>query len=234
MTTSRFLSKGDILGNLFRDGEAYFRIMGVAMTNLEAGGTAGNYGYIANCTPGTASGWYNVINASNRHELVPESRGWIYHWAFGISPSTAEIYIQYPKDIDRRYLYRSLSVGTVPAGMIRGQDYPYDTFDIGDDNEFFTLHNELEPAFNAYVSTNFATTSDSVPVKLRFIGRKYKIQYLKSAEGLDTSGMTQAQRQRILANAIGPNDARRVYFREIGDGVNPVDAPDWIAEYMRS
>ena len=233
MSTSRFLSHGDILGFLFKDGEAYFRITGVSPTSLEAGNTVSNYGYIADVNPGTPSNWYSVVNPSNRREIVPETRDWAFHFAFGIAPSIAEIYIQYPRGIDRRYLYRSLSIGTVPAGAIRGKDHPYDGFDLCADNEIFTLHNEFEPSFAAHIPTTLAPASASIPVKLRFIGRKYKLAYLRQAAGLDTAGMSATERNRALANVMSRSDAQRAYFREIGDGYNPVDAPDWIAAQMR-
>jgi hypothetical protein len=145
--SDRFLAEGDIIALKMLDGiqtHLYpFQVDTIEVPNNYAQFSIGSATALA--TAGT--GWNTIQDTSNRYILEPESSGIIYQVFFGVYPSFARVYRQYPSGVDRGSLTGTRSPGTDPIGFISGDMSPLLFPSVV--TEFFTLRGN-HPAFYGY------------------------------------------------------------------------------------
>ena len=74
-------------------------------------------------TAGT--GWRTIQDSSNRYLLEPENNGVLHQVYYGITPSYARVYRQYPSGVDRGSLVGTRNPGVDAVGYIDGVLSPY-------------------------------------------------------------------------------------------------------------
>ncbi len=163
-----YLKDHDILGLIFeKDNSAhifYFRIDRTEPSNFP-------YSFGSISASGN-SGWIDLQDSStNTYFLEPDDENVINHFFYGISPSRAEVYFQYPKDVDRWKLFGSRAVGS-QHGVIFGWESPYRH--PHPKTEFITVYGK-RPAMNVYNPTSSAQT-----IRVMFYARTYRVEIIES------------------------------------------------------
>jgi hypothetical protein len=157
-----FLEQGHLLALGFNEGWACFRIQHKEWSNLKPWslGAVAALGSLAT---------FNLIQtaAPSVHYLEPHDRGLIYHIFFGVTPSPARIYSQYPPHDDLGSMLAATRVVGGDVGYIDGNKSPYNgPFSL--ETELFTVK-ERYPALQAYNPLNDAMYN----VMLAFDQRQY-------------------------------------------------------------
>ena len=154
-----FLKEGYILGIGMTDAERrknfYFKVLSVEECLYPY-----SFGAIA---AGSSSGWKRPQDASNRYFLDPPQPSLINHFFIGLSPTRAELYLQYPLDRDKGSLVGTRVVGSGIGIFASGRLSPLTQ--PSSLTELITIHN-IDPAFNAYT-----------PVAATVLCNFYAVQY---------------------------------------------------------
>jgi len=93
------------------------------------------------------TGWNTIQDSSNRYILEPEYTGVIYQVFYGISPSYARVYRQYPSGVDRGSLTGTRNPGADPIGYVSGDQSPL--LQPSPTTELFTVRGQ-HPAYYGY------------------------------------------------------------------------------------
>jgi len=162
-----FFKNKDILGLVFEKANDpyvfYFRIERIEPTVYPY-----SFGSIASSD---SSGWIDLKDSStNTYFLEPDDESIINHFFYGISPSRAEVYLQYPKGIDRWKLYGSRTVGS-QHGAIFGWESPYKY--PQPKTELITVKGK-RPAMNVYNPMSSAQT-----IRVMFYVMTYRVSLIK-------------------------------------------------------
>jgi len=138
-----FLKPGQMLAVQMIENQSrkhyYFRILGVEETPYPY-----SFGAIS---AGSSSGWKRPQDAQTRYFLEAAEESVAIHHFTGVSPTRAEIYLQYPLDKDRNSLVGSRTVGSGIGIFAEGKNSPYR--DPSPRTELLSLK-DIGPAFNAY------------------------------------------------------------------------------------
>jgi len=97
-----------------------FRIESVEYPNNRAEFSIGS----ATALAAAGTGWNTIQDSSNRFILEPEFAEVIYQGYYGITPSIARVYRQYPSGVDRGSLVGTRNPGVDPIGYISGDMSP--------------------------------------------------------------------------------------------------------------
>ena len=148
-------------------------------------------------TAGT--GWDEIQDANSRYLLEPEFQNYLYlvHW--GVTPSIARIYRQYPAGVDRGSLLGTRAVGDA-SGWIDGVKSPAGF--PSPLTEMWILKG-THPAFNGY---HPYTEPGSITVRMNFYLTKFYVGY--------TKGATPPPGVKVLARTMG--------------GITLFEAPQWL------
>ena len=138
-----FLKEGYILGIGMTDENVrknfYFKVL-----SIEECIHPYSFGAIA---AGGSSGWLRPKDASNRYFLDPPQSTLINHFFIGVSPTRAEIYLQYPLDRDKGSLVGTRVIGSGIGVFASGSFSPL--MQPSSLTELITIK-DIDPAFNAY------------------------------------------------------------------------------------
>mgnify|MGYP001601983963 FL=1 len=167
--TDRFHNVGDIIALKMLEGSTVhlypFRIEAVETPNNRAEFSIGSATALA--TAGT--GWNTIQDASNRFILEPEFAEVIYQGFYGITPSIARVYRQYPSGVDRGSLVGTRNPGVDPIGYISGDMSP--GLWPSPITEFYSIRGQ-HPAFYGYHP--YARPS-SITVRMNFYITMYGV-----------------------------------------------------------
>ncbi len=113
---------GEVVGLIFAKGGApttrYFQIQATEGTVLAPFGLGA-----AAAMAAAGTGWSRIQDSNNRDYLVPPDKGFIYQVFYGITPSTAWVYRQFPGGVDRGSLNVVRAIGD-PVGYVDGYASP--------------------------------------------------------------------------------------------------------------
>lgn len=163
-----WLDQGWLLALGFYEGWVCFRIKHREWSRLKPF-SLGTVATVSNLTA------YNeIIDSQSRHYLEPHSNDLIYHTFWGVTPTRARIYTQYPPRADLGSMLAVERSETGDIGYIDGEDSPYNgPFSL--DTELFTVK-EKYPAFQVY-----NPLPDSMyNVMLNFAQRHYTYTIIKN------------------------------------------------------
>ena len=182
--TDRFHDIGHIIALKMLEGSAVklypFRIEAVEYPNNRAEFSIG----AATALAAAGTGWNTIQDASNRFILEPEFAEVIYQGFYGITPSYARVYRQYPSGVDRGSLVGTRNPGVDPIGYISGDMSP--GLWPSPITEFYSVRGQ-HPAFYGYHP--YARPS-SITIRMNFYITVYGVSCIE--------GMTEAE---ILAQA---------------------------------
>lgn len=164
--TDRLHKEGDIVALKMRRGSdivlAYLQINTVERPNDLLDYSLGAASALA--TAGT--GWNEILDSSSYKHLEPEFEEILYQAFYGITPSFARVYRQFPSGRDLGSLRGTRVVGTDPIGFVDGLISPYkhpspvtEFYNIkGTYPAFFGYHPYAEPSsitvrMNFFIST---------------------------------------------------------------------------------
>jgi len=167
---SLFLEQGWLLALGFYEGWACFRIQHKEWANLEPW-SLGTVAAVSNL-----SAYNEVQDSSSRHYLEPHAEGLIYHSFWGVTPSAARIYVQYPPRADLGSVLSVPRTTTGDVGYINGYKSPFDG-PFSPATELFTVK-EKYPQFQAYNPLNDSMYN----VMLNFDQRHYSYTVIKDKE----------------------------------------------------
>ena len=112
--TDRFHNVGDIIALKMLEGSAVklypFRIESQEYPNNRTEFSIG----AATALAAAGTGWNTIQDASNRFILEPEFAEVLYQGFYGITPSIARVYRQYPSGVDRGSLVGTRNPGSTP------------------------------------------------------------------------------------------------------------------------
>jgi len=196
-----FLEQGWLLALGFSEGWACFRIKHKEWANLEPW-SLGEVTALANLAD------YDVIQDSqSRHYLEPHNEGLIYHSFWGVTPTRARIYVQYPPRAEIGSMLSIPRSVTGDIGYIDGQKSPY-TGPFSLATELFTVK-EKYPQVQVYNPLN----DDMYNVMLNFDQRHYSYQVIRNID--------------LIRDMLTGN--RRVKKYTMGPAwPNVTTAPDWL------
>lgn len=145
--TSRLHEIGDIVALKMRRGGdivlAYLRIDAVELPNNLRNFSMGAATGLAQA----GTGWNEIENSSGDEYPEPEEEEVLFQAFYGISPSYARLYRQYPSGTDRGSILRTRVPGTDAIGYLDGVDTPF--LHPSPVSEFYTIKG-LWPAFYGY------------------------------------------------------------------------------------
>ena len=145
--TDRFHNVGDVVALKMLEGSAVklypFRIEAQEFPNNRSEFSIG----AATALAAAGTGWNTIQDASNRFILEPEFAEVIYQGFYGITPSIARVYRQYPSGVDRGSLVGTRNPGVDPIGYINGDMSP--GLWPSPITEFYTVRGQ-HPAFYGY------------------------------------------------------------------------------------
>ncbi len=137
------LKEGHILGVQLMDEEQrrnfFFRVLSIEETPYPF-----SFGFLA---AGASSGWINPQDEAARTILNPREATLINHFFIGVSPTRAEVYLQYPLDRDKGTLTGTLIVGRGIGVFADGNMSPYRNPSL--QTELVSIR-DIHPAFNAF------------------------------------------------------------------------------------
>ena len=117
--------------------------------------------------------WDDIQDSASRYQLEPEYEDYLYQIFYGISPSYARIYRNYPTNVDIGSLIGTRVVGGA-VGFINGEQSPL--LSPSALTEFWTLKGN-HPSFMGYHP--YAEPS-SITVRMTFYVAKFLVEYLKT------------------------------------------------------
>lgn len=141
-----FLDQGNFLSLGFIEGWVCFRVTHREWSSLEPW----SLGAIAALS--NLAAWNEVQDANARHYLEPHDETLIYHSFWGVTPTRARIYAQYPPRADLGSSLATPRTITGDIGYIDGEKSPfYGPF--SPKTEIISVHDKF-PAFQAYNPLN--------------------------------------------------------------------------------
>ena len=174
--TDRLHNVGDIIVLKMLEGNSVklypFRIETVEYPNDRYEFSIGSATALA--TGGT--GWNTIQDASNRFILEPEFAEVIYQCFYGITPSYARVYRQYPSGVDRGSLVGTRNPGVDPIGYISGDMSP--GLWPSPITEFYSIRGQ-HPAFYGYHP--YARPS-SITIRMNFYIAMYGVSCIEMSE----------------------------------------------------
>lgn len=162
------------------------------------------------------SGWTAPSDSSGRRYLEPQEEETLYQIFTGITPTNAQLYLQYTQRVDRMNL---ITPRTVPGdiGFWDGEISRYR--DPSPETELWTVHN-LYPHMNVYNPADTNMTNESHVIGASFYITPYTYAVVK-----DRNKIMQFLRKDKPAT-----------IRTMGDGDRPIKAPSWLlndySQYM--
>lgn len=162
-----FLEVGYLLLLQFQEGFVPMRIMGRQWSNLApwALGPVAALGNLAN---------YNDLTAvQTQRYLEPYDQSIIYHTYWGVSPTRARTFYQYPPNVDSGSMLNNPRTIVGDVGYIDGEKSPYDG-PFSRQTEIITVK-ERYPQYQVYNPTNDAIQN----AKLRFDQWQYTYLIIK-------------------------------------------------------
>lgn len=166
--------------------------------------------------PGGTSGWETPTDAAGRFYLEPQEEETFYQFFIGLSPSRANMYLQYTQREDRMNLITPRPVPGI-IGYWPGQATPYQ--DPSPSTELWTVH-DLVPYFN--VENNQAEDADILEGQCPY-GTKIAASFYITP----FTYQVVKDKNRILQFLRGE---RRSTIVTMGDGNRPIKAPAWMNE----
>lgn len=151
----------------------------------------------AQATAGT--GWKEIQDANNRYWLEPEFQNFLHLIYWGVSPSIARVYRQYPAGVDRGSLLGTRAVGDA-AGWIDGVKSP--ALYPSALTETWVLKG-THPSYNGY---NPFLEPGSITVRMNFYLVKFYVSFVKGQQ---------------------PPPGLKVPMRTMGGG-SLFEAPQWL------
>lgn len=165
-----FLEQGWLLALGFYEGWPCFRIVHKEWANLEPW-SLGTVAALSNL-----SAYNEVQDASSRHYLEPHDEALIYHSFWGVTPTRARIYVQYPPRADVGSVLSVPRSTTGDVGYIDGEKSPFvGPFSLA--TELITVH-KTYPQFQVYNPLNDSMYN----VMMNFDQRHYSYQIIKDLE----------------------------------------------------
>jgi hypothetical protein len=197
----RLHRENDLLGLVFRKGPIpwmyYVRILTAEFPNDLKEFSIGS----ANALAAAGTGWETVDDSNGKEFLEPEEASKVNQVFYGIAPSQARVYRQYPTNIDRGSLVSTRAIGS-QVGYVDGRQspllYPSPT------SEFFVVKGH-HPAFMGYHP--YAQPS-SISVYMNFYVASYGVIELDPAQ------LSMEQKLRTRRITMG--------------GVSLMEAPSWL------
>lgn len=157
--------------------------------------------------------------------LEPQEEESIYQYFIGITPSVAQMYLQYTQREDRMSLITPRPVPG-PIGFWDGDFTPY--LDPAPGTEMWGIH-DLVPYFNVYLpgwANGSLYHADWRTIAASFYITPFTYQVLKANKGV--GGAPDGQdRAKVLSFLRGE---KRCTVRTMGDGFRPIKAPAWLIE----
>ncbi|MBA7499306.1 hypothetical protein ES704_02046 [subsurface metagenome] len=188
-----FLDQGHLLALGFFEGWACFRIKHREWANLEpwslGGITALN----------NLAAYNEVQDSQSRHYLEPHTEDLIYHSFWGVTPTRARIYVQYPPRADVGSVLAVPRSETGDIGYIDGDKSPYEG-PFSNATELFTVK-EKYPAFQGYNPLN----DDMDNVLLNFDQRHYSYQIIKNPDLIRSILIGTARAKKYTMGSAWPN-----------------------------
>ena len=157
---------------------------------------------------GNLAAWDEIQDANSRHYLEPYNPDIIYHTFFGVTPTQAQIKLQYPVRTDIGSMLSIARTLTDGVGIIDGYKSPF-WGPYSEATELFTVKDQY-PAFNIYNPTNDAI----VNAMLNFDQRQYTYEIIKD-------------RNLIKDILVG---TRRVKKYTLGTLPLQMDTPGWLVD----
>mgnify|MGYP001568499952 CR=1 FL=1 len=176
-------------------------------------------------TAGT--GWNLVQDSSNNKYLEPDYDNIVYQIFYGISPSYARVYRQYPSGTDRGNLFGVRTVGS-QVGYVNGIASPLRGPSVR--TEFLTVKGAA-PAFNGYIP--YAEPS-SVNVVMSFYITKTRARRLGMLQEAEYRSVIMPPAGGTPAGLPVPLElvkAARVFTM---GGMTLIEAPTWLGRGMTS
>lgn len=165
-----FLEQGYLLALGFYEGWVCYRLLHKEWANLQPW----SLGTVA--ALGNLSAYNEVQDAQSRHYLEPHDEGLIYQSFWGVTPTPARIYVQYPPRDDLGSVLATPRSITGDVGYIDGRKSPFDgPFSAA--TEIITVH-ERYPALQVYNPLNDSMYN----VMLNFDQRHYTYELIKDKD----------------------------------------------------
>jgi len=196
---------GDIVGlQLGEAAGAGAKIYSLEVTRVEGPNDLADYSIgTATAMSSDGTGWNAIQNTASANWLEPEDERTLYQIWYGITPSYARIYRQYPGGTDRGSLRGTRAVGSA-NGFIDGTDTPYR---YPSPRTMFHTVKGLNPNFNGYHP--YAIPATTPNIYLWFYVMKYQVRNI-------TGEMTAEKETRQQVFTVG--------------GIQPlVTAPTWLS-----
>lgn len=131
-----------IIGLLFDEGYWFVRLIGKQQRTVYKPYWFNSGSVIS---AGSTSGWETPTDDEGRYYLEPQNEDTLYQVFIGLTPSTAKLYLSYPKRIDRMNLITPRDIpGSI--GYWDGEDTPYRN--PSPETELWVTH-DMVPYFNA-------------------------------------------------------------------------------------
>ena len=121
------------------------------------------------------TGWDEIQDSNNRYYLEPEFQNYLHLIYWGVTPSIARIYRQYPAGVDRGSLLGTRAIGDA-AGWIDGVKSPAGFPSAL--TELWSLKG-THPAFAGY---HPYTEPGSITVRMNFYLVKFYVNYVKGRQ----------------------------------------------------
>jgi hypothetical protein len=207
--TDRWLEQGYYLALQFMEGWVCFRITGREPSKLRP------YSLGAVAAGGNIVAGWNTIQGPNAvYYLQPRSQNFIYHHFWGVTPTAARVYTQFPSQKDIGSLLastRNISLADGDVGYLDGNDSPY-AGPFNPATELFCVY-EKYPA----VQVLNPLTNPMANVKMSFDTMKYTFMVIKS----------QAMISELL---VGTRRVRKYTMGPIDP--SPTTIPKWLSDLV--
>lgn len=188
-----FLEQGYLLALGFFEGWACFRLQHKEWANLEPW----SLGTVA--ALGNLSAYNEVQDSNSRHYLEPHDEALIYHSFWGVTPTPARIYVQYPPRTDLGSVLSVPRSVTGDVGYIDGRKSPFDG-PFSPATELFTVK-ERYPQFQVYNPLNDSMYN----VMLNFDQRHYSYEVIKDKDLIKDMLVGNRRVKKYTMGAAWPN-----------------------------
>lgn len=188
-----FLVQGFLLALGFYEGWACFRINHKEWANLEPW-SLGAVSALDNL-----SAYNEIQDAQSRHYLEPHTESLIYHSFWGVTPTRARIFVQYPPRADIGSILSVPRTETGNVGYIDGQKSPF-TGPFSLATEIFTVK-EKYPQVQVYNPLNDAMYN----VMLNFDQRHYSYTIIKDKDLIKSMLIGNRQVKKYSMGPAWPN-----------------------------
>lgn len=153
------------------------------------------------------SDWETPTDTEGRYYFEPQDKDEIYQTFLGLTPSSAKIYLAYPKRENRMNLIAPRDVPGV-IGFWDGEDTPY--HDPSPATEIWTVHDKI-PYFNV---ENNGITGQSTKIGMSIYITPFSYKVIKDPVRIE----------RFI------DGKERATIRTMGDPERPMGAPRWMLD----